>query len=295
MCGFLRRALRSAWCRRRSAWPALLIAALAGASAAAASEQQGASTSSQARQDARQAIPLKKIDPAYQKAVAEILADPSIFRRLPTDVVDCRPKMFTFLALNPEVLAEIWRDMGLSRVELTRTGANTFDLYDHAGTKGKLVVVEQSCDDNAQNRIVMYAEGVYDGKPFQRPVSAQCVLLLRSGSVRETNERQYVAARLDSVVKLDRTSIELLAQAVHPFIGRTADRNFADTLSFVSNLSYTAEKRPEMIEKIAADLDAVEPARRDRLVAIAHDCAEAGKQWETSRARQVSLETPAAE
>jgi hypothetical protein len=260
--------------------------------AASADQPQAASTSDGARQDARRSVPLAKVDPAYRQQVAAVLADPSLFRRLPTSVVDCRPKMFTYLALNPEVLAEIWRDMGLSRAELTRTGENMFELRDHAGTTGRLVVVEQACDEHAQNRIVMYAEGSYDGKPFKRPVGAQCVLVLRSGSVRETNDRDYVAARLDSFVKLDRTSIELLAQAVHPFVGKTADRNFADTMSFVSSLSYTAEKRPEMVEKIAADLDTVEPLRRDGLVAVAQDCHAVGVQWQAGRAQQVSLESP---
>jgi hypothetical protein len=265
---------------------------LAAVSSASAAKPQGASTGDSARQEARRAVPLAKVDAAYRQRVADVLADPSLFRRMPTSVVDCRPKMFTYLTLNPEVLAEIWRDMGLSRVELTRTSENTFDLRDHAGTTGKLVVVEQTCDDHAQNRIVMYAEGSYDGKPFGRPVRAECVLLLRSGSVRETNDRDYVAARLDSFVKLDRASIELLAQAVHPFVGKTADRNFADTMSFVSSFSYTAEKRPQMIEKIVGDLDTVDEARRARLVAIARDCSAAGAEWEAGRAQQVSLESP---
>ena len=207
------------------------------------------------------AISIKRIEPAYQQRVSAVLADPSLFRRMPTNVVDCRPEMFTYMAQNPDVLVAIWRDLGLSQVELTRTGENTFKLQDHAGTTGTVVVVEQKCDAKAQNRIVMFAEGSYDGKPFNRPVSAQCVIVLRSGSVRETNGRQYVAVRMDSFVKLDRTSLELLAQALHPFVGKTADRNFADTVSFVSNLSYTAEKRPQAIESLAKGLTGVDPGR----------------------------------
>ncbi len=264
---------------------------LATARAAGAAKPQPAATSDSARQDALRAIPLKQIDPAYRQRVAEVLTAPSLFRRMPTNVVDCRPEMFTFLAQNPDVLVEIWRQLGLSQVELTRTGKTTFKLEDHAGTTGTLTVVEQKCDANAQNRIVMYADGRYDGKPFTKPVGAQCVLVLRSGSVRETNGRPYVAVRLDSFVKLDRTSLELLAQALHPFVGKTADRNFADTVSFVSNLSYTAEKRPHAIESLAQDLEGVDQERRDRLTALAQQCAAEGRNWEASRAQQASLET----
>jgi hypothetical protein len=249
-----------------------------------AEDPHEASTSHAARQDARDAIPLAKVDPAYRRDVSAVLADPSIFRRLPTNVVDCQPEMFTFLAQNPDVLVDIWRELDVSRVELVCTGPNTFDLRDNAGTTGRLVVVEQTCEAGAQNRIVMFAQGQYEGTPFSRPVAARCVLLLRSGSVRETNGRQYVAARLDSFVKLDRTSVEIMAQVAHPFVGRTADRNFADTLAFISNLSYTAERRPESIDQLAGSLERVDASRREGLSAVAHRCADAGAAWELSRA-----------
>jgi hypothetical protein len=270
--------------RQLCAATALLAAAATAVGPARAENPSEASTSTAARQEAAQAIPLAKIDPQFRRAVGEVLADPSLFRRMPTNVVDCRPEMFTFLAQNPEVLTEIWRELGVSKVELVRTGANTFDLRDHAGTTGKLWVVEQTCDASAQNRIVMYAEGAYDGKPFSKSVGARCVFLLRSGSVEETNGRRYVAARLDSFVKLDRTTVEIMAQVAHPFVGKTADRNFADTLSFISNLSYTAERRPDSVVKIAADLDQVERPRRDQFALVARQCAAEGTAWEVSRA-----------
>lgn len=273
---------------------AATLAPTAASPAAASEDAHEASTSQAARQDATRAIPLAKVAPEYRDAVQAVLADPSIFRRMPTSVVDCRPELFTFLAQNPEVLTSIWRQLGVSQVELVRTGAASFDLRDNAGTTGKLYVVEQACDPAAQNRIVMYAEGSYEGKPFSKSVDARCVLLLRSGSVRETNGRYYVAARLDSFVKLDRTSLEIMAQVAHPFVGKTADRNFADTLSFVSNLSYTAERKPQSIVDLAAELDQVEAPRRARLASLAQECAAAGAAWERSRAQQASAERPAA-
>lgn len=291
MRGGLRTAYGLTLCRRVLIGTAALAVWSAFAGPAVAAKPQEASTSLPARQDAMRAISIKRVDPAYQKRVSEILSDPSLFRRMPTNVVDCRPEMFTYMAQNPDVLVAIWRDLGLSQVELTRTGPNSFKLQDHAGTTGTLVVVEQKCDSSAQNRVVMYAQGSYDGKPFNKPVSAQCVIVLRSGSVRETNGRQYVAVRMDSFVKLDRTSMELLAQALHPFVGKTADRNFADTVSFVSNLSYTAEKRPQAIESLAAGLDGVEQERRDELASIARSCAAEGRKTTVSHAEQASLET----
>ncbi len=233
-----------------------------------------ASTSKAAQHAAAQSISLKKIHKKYRRSVQKVLTDSSLFRRMPTQMVDCDPQMFTFLMKNPEMLVEMWQHMGISRVNLKRTGANTFSLADGAGTTGKLIIVEQQCDGDAQNRIVMYSEGAYEGKPFKRPVRAQCVLLLRSGSMQETNGRDYVACRLDTFVRIERTSIEFFAKAMHPWVGKTADANFADTISFISNLSQAAEQRPATIERLVNSLPRVTRQRQQQLVRIAYNCSE---------------------
>jgi hypothetical protein len=262
---------------------AVLALAIALAGLAKASEPEGASTSDAARDEARRSIPMAKVDPAYRDTVRAVIGEPTLFRRLPTNVIDCRPELYTFLVQNPEVLVEIWRELGISHVQLTRLDDKTFKLEDGAGTTGKLVIVEQSCDADAQNRVVMFADGSYDGKPFPRTVSAQCVLVLTSGSVRETNGRTFVASRLDSFIKFDRMSLELVAKALHPFVGQTADRNFADTLTFVANLSYTAENRPESIVQMCKDMQRVDQARREEFVKVAYHCADEGRKWQASR------------
>jgi len=236
--------------------------------------QMLASTSDAARREAVQAIPFKKIGTQYRHLVHKVITDSSLYRRMPTQIVDCDPQLFTFLIKNPEMLVEIWQQMGISRVMLERTGDNTFTLSDGAGTTGKLLIVEQQCDGRAQNRIVMYSEGAYEGKPFKRPVRAQCVLLLRSGSTKETNGRDYVACRLDSFVRIERTSIKLFAKAMHPWVGKTADANFADTISFISNLSKAAEKRPNTIERLVNSLPRVTEHRQQQLVRIAQHCSQ---------------------
>ena len=138
------------------------------------------------------------------------------------------------------------------------------------------VIVESTCEAGAQNRIVMYVDGQYEGKPFHQPLTARCVLVLRSGSVKETNGRDYVATRIDSFIKLDQTSVALLAKAMHPLIGKTADRNFADTVSFISSLSYTAERRPEAIHSLAADLQQLDDRRRAEFSAVIDLCHRSG-------------------
>jgi len=251
-----------------AAWSVLFL----GASSVSATETLEATTSRIARRDAINSISPSKIDSRYRRAVQQVLSDSSLYRRLPTQMVDCDPKLFTFLAQNPETLVEIWRKLGITHIDLQRQSENSFQLTDNSGTTGKLVIVEQDCDDRAQNRILMFAEGAYEGKPFHRPVKAQCVLLLRSGSIKETNGRNFVAVRLDSFIRIDRTSIELLAKVVHPLVGKTADRNFADTVQFISSFSRAAETRPATVERLVSGLPRVSSESQNQLIQIAYQC-----------------------
>lgn len=239
-----------------------------------AAETAPSTTSRKARNEAIRAIPIKRIAPEYRRQIQVVLADTTVYRRLPTVAVDCYPPLFTFMAQNPEVLVQVWRQLGISNVDLRRTGKNTFRMTDSVGTVGQLTIVEQLCDDQAQNRIVMIAEGSYDGKPFKTPVRADCVLLLRSGSIKETNGRQYVAARLDTFLRIDRASLELFAKVVHPLVGKMADRNFSDTIHFVGNMSQASAARPATVERLANSLPHVSADGKNQLVSITQQCAE---------------------
>ena len=251
----------------------LLISSAGDADVGLCSDSSSSTTSRQARAEALRAIPFQKIAPEYRQQVKQVLNDTSLYRRLPTMTVECHPPLFTYLAENPDVLVQVWRRLGISSVDLVRVGDNKFRMTDSVGTVGSLAIVEQQCDQSAQNRLVMYAEGAYEGKPFKKPVRAQCVLLLRSGSVQETNGRHYVATRLDTFLRIDRTSLKLFAKAVHPLVGQMADRNFSDTIKFVGNMSQAAETRPLTIERLANSLSQVSPNQKRQLVLLTRECA----------------------
>lgn len=248
-------------------------------------ETAGSTTTLDARNEAIRSIPLRKIAPRYRQMIETVLNDCSLYRRLPTMTVDCHPALFTYQAQNPDVLVQIWRQLDISNVDLVKSGDNRFRMSDNVGTTGELVIVEQKCDAQAQNRVVMYAQGQYDGAPFKKPVRAECVLLLRSGSVTETNGRDYVAARFDTFVRIDRASLELFAKAVHPLVGRTADRNFVDTMNFISSMSLAAETRPATIARLANSLPKISGNRKQQLVRLAYECAESHRKGEDSDER----------
>jgi len=219
------------------------------------------------------AIPWQQIAPQYRRAAQSVVKDVSLYRRLPTRVIDCDPDVFTFLLQHPEVVVDVWRVMGISQIALDKLPSGAYRGSDSLGTVGTVRFLHDSWGENAENLAVIYADGTYDGKPFVRPLKAQSVILLRSGSVKETNGRNYITVRIDSFLKIDQMGVELVAKTVQPWISQTADRNFIETLTFVSNFSRTAEKNPQGMKRLATRLKVDQPVR-DELVALCFRTAE---------------------
>lgn len=234
-----------------------------------AADPDGASTSRRAREEAIREIPFNHLSQEDLVAVNEVINNTSIYRRMPTRVIDCDPHLYLFLVRHPDVITNIWDIMEISDVTLQRTGADTFRSSDGKGTTGNVKVVYDAYDKQ-----LVYAEGSYQGPLVTRPIQAQCVLLLQSKYVRERNGRYYVTCQLDSFVHMDRVGYELLAKTFQPLIHRAADINFVETMSFVSTLSRTAELNPDGATRIAARLQRVDPKVRDAFAVVAGQVAE---------------------
>ena len=229
----------------------------------------GEPTSSRAaRDEAVRAIPWRQMGPNEQRTAQFVIKNTSIYRRLPTRVIDCDPEMFNFLFQHPEIVIDVWRVMGISQVTLKKLPGGAYRGTDGAGTTGVVRFLHTNFGPNAQNVAVIFADGTYEGKPFVTPLKAQSILLLRSGAVQETNGRHYVTVRVDSFVRIDQMGIELVARTVQPWISKIADRNFIETLSFVSNFSRTAEKNPQGMQRLATRLASLDEPTRNELVAV---------------------------
>ena len=249
-----------------------------------AAKPQGATTSHRARREAVSAIALDALSESEAGAVQYVLDNTSIYRRLPTHVVDCDPEMFTYLVRHPEVLVEIWRELGISRVQLEQVAGGSYRADDGVGTTGQFRVLDEHFNRLAQNRFLVYSEGTYQGKFFRKmPVTARCVLLLRTGSTVETNGRTYVTARIDSFVNIDRLSVEMVAKTVHPWLGKTADHNFRETMKFISSFSRTAERYPNGVERLVQRLTSLRSDTRSELIQLCYATSQRASNVEAAR------------
>ncbi|TWT90705.1 hypothetical protein Mal64_11000 [Pseudobythopirellula maris] len=255
-----------------------------------------ASSSSEAKQQALRAIPWRQLSASRRRGVEGIVREADLYRRLPSQVIDCDAEIFTHLAQNPELVVGVWRQMGVTQLNLQRRSDTTYHTSDGAGTKGGVRVLfadygkGRGGEDDATGdvTILAYAEGVYDAPPMPQSIRARCVLLFRSTSFREENGRTYITGRLDSFVDFDDLAMEIVAKTLGPLINRTADHNFVETMKFMATFSRAATRNPDAIEGLAGRLDGIDPQPREELVRICRRAAQRENDWRTARVASVA-------
>jgi hypothetical protein len=166
-----------------------------GSSTLRAENSGDASSSRAAHDEAVKAIPWQRLGPDERRIAQTVVNSAGIYRRLPTRVIDCDPEMFTFLVQHPEVIADVWRVMGISRVKLDKLPGGTFRGTDGAGTSGTVRFLATEWGADAKNTALIFADGSYEGKPFVMPLKAQTIALMRSEAMQERNGRRYRAGR----------------------------------------------------------------------------------------------------
>jgi hypothetical protein len=214
-------------------------------------------TSRQAREDAVRAIPLDKLPVDKRSKIKSLVSDGSVFRRMPTRMMQCDPDFYAYLLDHPDVIVNIWSALGVSEVRLKRTGNDTFEANDGAGTSGTIEYLYRSPDI-----YLLYGEGVYSGSMFSKPVRGQCLLVLKSGTIREPSGRSSILCRLDAFMHLDHMGVEMLAKTFQPLIGPVADHNFRETVAFVESLNRAAEINYPGVQELVKNLDKISDQTR---------------------------------
>lgn len=227
-----------------------------------------------AREQAKRAIPWNQLSKQERRTTQYIVRNASLFRRLPTKVIDCDAEVFNLLLDRPEVVANVWQLMGVSKLELTPVNNTTYRATDHVGGSGTLRIFHREQGEGALNRMVIYGEGVYDQKPLPRAFKAKCLMVLNSASHVETNGRNYVTARMDTFVTFDRLGAELVAKTVGPLLFKAADHNFSETMKFAATFSRTAEHNPAGMKRMASQLETVSPQVQQEVSTTCQAAAE---------------------
>jgi hypothetical protein len=228
-----------------------------------------ADTSRATRECAVQSIPLDQLSADSRAKVAWVLANTSVFRRLPVRVVQCDPDLYLFLVHHPDIVVNIWQVLGVGNLFLEQTGPETFKVTDEIGTTGHLQFLHRSHDTN-----LIYVDGTYKGSTFGQQIRARGVMILKSGYVRETDGRYYVTSRLDAFMNIEPGGMEFLTKTFQPLVGKIADNNFLQTAGFLGSLSRTAEVNNAGMQRLAKKLTKVQPEVRRQFAQLSDKVAQ---------------------
>jgi len=224
----------------------------------------GGSSQEEIRRNALRSIPWDKLSPAARARADSVLSNVSVFRRLPTKVIDCNPDLYLYLVRNPDVVVNLWEVLDVSRLRMSRCEEERFRLTEPGGVAVTVEYLYRS-----HNLHLVYGEGLYIGPLLARPIRGRGLLVLKTAYVQEPTERYYIASRLDCFLSIEPLGVELAAKTVSPLLGKTADDNFIQTLNFVAALSRTAELNPQRVHSLAAKLERVPPQVRERFIEVA--------------------------
>ncbi len=230
-------------------------------------EEQEGTSSRDAREQAVRSVPLSSLTNEAIKKLRPVLDDPTIFRRMPTHTVPADPEFFNFIVRHPEVLVEIWQEMGVTHVETDRIGPFLFKGDDGAGThcSNELIL-------GSDRLHIYYSEGYYDGGMVARKLDGRCVCVVYGqASLGEANQ-STITGHMDVFLKLDNLGADLLAKTISPLVVKTADYNYIETLRFISQLSMAAQRDPEAVSRLTEKLDLL-PEVKSRFIQVSNQAS----------------------
>lgn len=221
------------------------------------------SSSAKIRELAIDSLPLKKLSDEQKQKLLKIVKDTGFFRRLPTVVFPADTECYNYFLDYPEAAVSIWREMGISRMQLRPTSPNfyTGDVGD--GTVGHLEVLYRDAET-----VLVMCDGEYKSPFLKHPVKSQSALLLKSNSFRESDGIVYITHRADLFVAFPSQTVETVAKVLAPLTAPIADRSFIEVSMFLKLMSSAMEKRPEWVDQIAGRMSDLSPEGKMQLLAV---------------------------
>ncbi len=249
-----------------------------------------------ARDAAVQRIPFNQLTPEASGKLKSVVTNSSYFRSMPTETVDCDPEMFTFLVRHPEVIVNIWEVMEVTKVSLQRIGPFQLQGSDGAGTSSKMDLIFGN-----ESMHIYFASGAYQGNLWARELNGKCVVILHNRPGPLPTGKSGIAATMDVFMNLDNMGADLVVKTLGPLMGKTADYNFTECASFLSQVSQTAENNPFGVQQLAKRLTKIDPKIRDQFIVTTNSVAQRSGNLATSQGTsrvtqdKVALAVPASD
>ena len=270
----------------RLALPLLVaFALLCFAAKVSAKEQLTSGTSGrQFKEQAINSIPFNQLNQPTREKLSEVLNKTSIYRRLPVTDIGIDQDYMTFLVRYPEVIVNIWRIMGVTKMTTNRTAPFMLSTDDGVGTISDVELVYGD-----KNTHIYYGTGSYEGPVLRRKLTGRCVLILRTEYKNDAQGNPRAVNQLDVFLKVDNATAGLVAKTLNPIVGKTADHNFVESLNFLERLNETTQKNGPGVQQMAGRLTDINTDVRQEYIRVVGDVfkrGELGQSIQAARAKQ---------
>lgn len=246
----------------------------AGGSPLSAMLGDGGSSGRDARRAAGKAMPLERMVEADRRVVERILRNPTLYRRLPVESFTCDRSLLDYSLAHPEIVVDIWRVLGISKVALDPTAPGQWRMSDGWGTEGTLRVLHH--DRSAEGgTMVLLGQGGYNGPLSPQPLTGSCLLLVRhrpAGTAADGTARHSM--QVDAFLDADGVGLEIVTRTLQPLIVRSSASNLHEICQFMASLSAAAAENPEGVARLSGRLTKIDPAARQTFAALARDIGD---------------------
>lgn len=211
--------------------------------------------------DARNRLPVNKLNRIQLVRVNAVLEQNSIFRRLPQIEFDADPEVYHWFIQNPEVAVSTWRVLKISEFQLSPAGDNVWNGQAQDGSRGKIEVLHRS-----PNSQLILCTGEYKTPLLTRPIQATAMMHLQTQFSKTPDGENHVTHGLDLFVAFPSQTVETVVKVISPVSNMIADRNFRELSLFVRFMSVAIQKQPGWVEQMTTRLDGVTPKQKEELL-----------------------------
>ena len=235
----------------------------------AAALADAGSSGRDARRRSAESIPLDRMPEPQRKVVEQSLRSATLFRHLPAETVTCDPALLEFVLAKPEVLVDLWRALGISRLALDPAGPGQWRLSDGYGTTGVVRLLHQERTPRG-GLLVFHGRGGYTGPLAPRQLTGSCLVVVRHAALEpDAQGRAQQAVQIDAFLDVDGLGLEIVTRTLQPLIIRSAAANLHEICLFVSQFSAAAQRNPAGVERLVDRMIRTAPPDRHTLARLA--------------------------
>ena len=220
-------------------------------------------SSRRARLDAIDELGLHRLPRPNQQLVQGVVDQVSLFRRLPSFRCEVDPRVHDYFIHHPDVAVSIWRAMGISELQLKRTGEWSYSMDTNDGTSGTISVLYRS-----RESCLMLCDGMFKSPFLQAPIAARSVMHLRTQFSTDHAQRTFATHHADMFVSFPSQKIETVAKLISPLSNVIVDRNFQEISLFLHVMWLAMGRQPGWIEQVAGQLEGVSEPQRTELIKL---------------------------